>query len=72
MPDVDKLVTAQEAVELKPCPFCGSHSAEVVRNGSGTTFYGHCFFCGADGPLSGTKKAARDGWNRRAQEAPHA
>jgi Lar family restriction alleviation protein len=85
MPDMDKPVTAQEAVELKPCPFCGgrvsfTHGSPRLHGQAKNGIAIECYTCslvfGWDCDYGGvyeTKEAAAADWNDRpAQEAPRA
>jgi Lar family restriction alleviation protein len=82
MPDKDKPVTAQEAVELKPCPFCGSEPVIEVISPHGHILaawmpdypggaFIECPECGA-GMSGDTRQEIVDKWNRRVPGAPHA
>ncbi len=59
---------AQQAAELLPCPFCGSHV--IAREGYHMT----CLTCGAEGTDAdeATDNAAAAAWNRRAKAKPEA
>jgi Lar family restriction alleviation protein len=52
--------------ELKPCPFCGSESAEAER-AFGFYWIG-CHNCGAKGGSDLLKEKAIEAWNRRADD----
>ena len=55
--------------ELKPCPFCGSHDAEVVmRFERGEHFIVACQDCGARSSPCLTEKEAVKLWNQRVPE----
>jgi len=49
---------------LKPCPFCGEKSDQVLRIGRlcGVVV---CTVCSAEGPCRGTKKEIIAAWNTR-------
>ena len=62
--------------KLKPCPFCGSRTLDVMGERGKKPFYVVCWNCGANGPshyrrygitpltISGAIKS----WNRRQNE----
>lgn len=66
-------ITAEEDLEVKPCPFCGSTSIlikQITRNDSPSKghWYTHCEGCWAEGPFAdGTlhRGDAVKQWNRR-------
>jgi len=57
-------------VKLLPCPFCGG--TDLRTRGGSVTFWVQCadFLCGADGPVSTTKRGAADAWNKRTPAPP--
>ena len=63
---------APEAVELKPCPFCGS-AAELLQDDDGRWTQVMCAGCGGKAPeVMASKEAASAAWNRRATSAADA
>lgn len=56
--------------ELKPCPFCGGTNIRIdgywciYFDG----FYVRCLDCEASSTPKGTKRSAKNAWNRRAYE----
>lgn len=57
--------------ELKPCPFCGSKTAEVVEDGNEYLFLRYFVACGRCGASTGrnrTKEKAIEAWNRRTED----
>ena len=58
----------QEVIELKPCPFCGSH--DVGYHGGVDDGHDHyriiCFNCWAATAQKPTRDEAKQAWNRRA------
>jgi Lar family restriction alleviation protein len=56
------------SMDLKPCPFCGSHGDMLRMSGNGAdTFWVTCDICEADGPVAAkeTEAGAIEGWNLR-------
>lgn len=59
-----------ETPELKPCPFCGSESLEVVSCPKGRaqiTYRIQCIKCGSRGPVTRTRVFAGSQWNARTE-----
>lgn len=55
---------------LKPCPFCGGKSVEILEDENKYLYYRYmaqCQKCGANAKLGRTKEEARKAWNRRAE-----
>ena len=54
--------------KLKPCPFCGGNNLGYKNIYGGYTheFKVFCRKCGSEGSAKGTKRAAKNVWNRRA------
>lgn len=61
------------AVELKPCPFCGTEQTSCARNGEfsfnavpgGWVVMCENLSCCAEGPARPTKEEAVRAWNQR-------
>lgn len=54
---------------LKPCPFCGGKSVEILEDENKYLYYRYiaqCQECGATAKPGRTKEEARKAWNRRA------
>ena len=61
-----------EAVDLKPCPFCGgTDTACGIADEEFGRFWVECI-CGARGPTVETLKDARPAWNKRLAPEPAA
>lgn len=58
-------------MKLKPCPFCGSTSIEIVQYGKNDyqAFCRNCYVTTA--PVLGVEEAEKD-WNRRVKQQPYA
>lgn len=54
--------------ELKPCPFCGSADAEMQQ--CQAEHYVQCLECEGATALFGSRREARELWNRRAALTP--
>lgn len=52
---------------LKPCPFCRCNNAKIRDRDSGY-WAAVCGYCGAQGGMRSSKRAAADSWNMRATE----
>lgn len=52
-------------MRLLPCPFCGTPRPCVHKHTKVVGFFVYCYLCNTHGPLKGTKKTAREGWNMR-------
>ena len=55
---------------LKPCPFCGTESVDLMETLSGIggldgEYYISCWCCGAEGGKENTRKEAKITWNCR-------
>jgi Lar family restriction alleviation protein len=55
-----------KAVELKPCPFCGSSNVYESSNGLDSHFL-NCLDCGSEGPACKDVVSAGAAWNQRTQ-----
>lgn len=54
--------------ELKPCPFCGYKSVEILEDDNKFLYYRYmsqCQKCGAGAGRGHTKQEAIEAWNRR-------
>jgi len=51
--------------ELKPCPFCGRVSPDVVMTGDGHEHWVQCAVCDALGPIGLTEEEAVLRWSTR-------
>lgn len=58
---------SREAVDLKPCPFCGrDHRLPIIQDEASGLMHVYCQACGASGPVESESEAeAIAGWNRR-------
>lgn len=59
-------------IELKPCPFCGSHGDNIYLDEFweryDKPYFVTCLGCGTNGPYADKKEKAIELWNRRAEE----
>ena len=55
-------------IKLKPCPFCGGESIEIVRycDGPIAYYYALCNNCFSSGGSDCMKEKAAENWNKRA------
>ena len=56
--------------ELKPCPFCGGEDLRYDEYWCSKFqgFYVRCLNCYASATPKGTKRSARNAWNKRAKD----
>lgn len=57
----------EKALELNPCPFCGSQNKNVNVDTNDTFYWVHCEMCGTIGPEKAVEFDAIEAWNRRAK-----
>lgn len=64
------MASDQREAALKPCPFCGHETVEIL--GRGDVHWGRCdaIDCGTAGPIRHVEADAIAAWNRRAHAPP--
>jgi hypothetical protein len=61
-------VSANDGIELKPCPFCWSENVEMQCDESDDDWFVFCYGCKCGGTICHTEQEAAAAWNRRAAQ----